>query len=832
MKKRLFALLLVVCLLAVSLPLCVGAADEERLLNLSATWRYLDNGTDPSAGSARTAWTLPSFNDGAWKTNGSKQAKFGGKNGQLASLGNDATPTVLLQRYQNGTSQNVPTYFFRAEFDVDEVSNDYELRGSLKYDDAAIVYINGKKVAAYHEPSGGFASNLSYGGSGEGAPINAAFSVQPSDYLNEGTNVIAVEVHQASSGSSDVYFELSELKLYRYVPEQRTVSLTVGADETERNVTWHSNIKGDGILQYAEKPKTGKTVYQSVTAVTKTAVNDAGFYIHRATLKNLKPNTEYVYRVVNGDTVSKTYDFKTNKKGNFSFIFTGDPQIAGASNVLGWLDTLEKAHEHFPEAKLLITGGDQVNVADSEDQYEWYLLPYLMQSFTNAPVVGNHDTSSVAFSEHFTLPNTKLNGTAYGTTTAGNNYWYTYNDVLFIHLNTNNTNYTSHVSYVEKVLAQNPNTKWQIISLHQTMFSLESGRWQAAATLNQRNALVPAFDRLGIDMVLMGHDHTYVRTHLMDGLTPLVSNDTYLANPQGTLYVAGGSGSGSKYYNIDPAAPTDFAAKYWQGYSATFSVVEVSDSALQITTYKASDMTELDRVCLLTAGNGWKQIGQRWYYFNGNQPLKNCWQLDSNGWCYLGADGAMKTNAWVKDSVGWCYVGGNGYIVKSNWVLDGGKWYYLDKNGYMLSSTWQLDSVGWCYLGSDGAMKTNAWVKDSVGWCYVGADGYCITNNWVKDSVGWVYLDANGRMLTNSWVQDSVGWCYVGADGYAVTECWKKDSVGWCYLDKNGSMTKNDWVKDDGKWYYLDGNGYMLAGTTKTIGGKTYTFNASGVWVA
>ncbi len=111
MKKRLFALLLVVCLLAVSLPLCVGAADEERLLNLSATWRYLDNGTDPSA----------------------------------------------------------------------------------------------------------------------------------------------------SSGSSDVYFELSELKLYRYVPEQRTVSLTVGADETERNVTWHSNIKGTASLQFAEKTTAGKT---------------------------------------------------------------------------------------------------------------------------------------------------------------------------------------------------------------------------------------------------------------------------------------------------------------------------------------------------------------------------------------------------------------------------------------------------------------------------------------------------------------------------------------------------------------------------------------------
>ncbi len=227
--------------------------------------------------------------------------------------------------------------------------------------------------------------------------------------------------------------------------------------------------------------------------------------------------------------------------------------------------------------------------------------------------------------------------------------------------------------------------------------------------------------------------------------------------------------------------------------------------------------------------NGWILENGKWYYYKNDTMLKNTWQLDSVGWCYLGSDGAMRTNAWIKDSVGWCYVGDSGYIVKSNWVKDGGKWYYLNKDGYMLSNTWQLDSVGWCYLGADGAMKTNAWIKDSVGWCYVGADGYCITNNWVKDSVGWVYLDHNGRMLTNSWVQDSVGWCYVGKDGYAVTKCWKKDSIGWCYLDENGSMTKSDWVFDGGCWYYLDSNGYMVTGT-KTIDGKTHTFYANGVW--
>ena len=185
------------------------------------------------------------------------------------------------------------------------------------------------------------------------------------------------------------------------------------------------------------------------------------------------------------------------------------------------------------------------------------------------------------------------------------------------------------------------------------------------------------------------------------------------------------------------------------------------------------------------------------------------WVKDDAGWRYFNTDGTLATNKWLKDSVGWCYVGADGYCV---------------------TNQWKKDSIGWCYLDANGRMATNKWIKDSVGWCYVGADGYCVTNKWVKDSKGWCYLDANGRMATNKWVKDSKGWCYVGADGYAVTNCWKKDSKGWCYLDANGRMVISDWVKDGGKWYYLDGNGYMVTGT-KVIGGKTYTFNSSGVWV-
>ncbi len=39
------------------------------------------------------------------------------------------------------------------------------------------------------------------------------------------------------------------------------------------------------------------------------------------------------------------------------------------------------------------------------------------------------------------------------------------------------------------------------------------------------------------------------------------------------------------------------------------------------------------------------------------------------------------------------------------------------------------------------------------------------------------------------------------------------------------------WLKLGTNWYYLKASGVMAANETLTINGKTYRFNASGVWI-
>ncbi len=575
------------------------AAGEEAILDLDTVWKYLDDNTDPAGSGERTSWTLEGFDDSQWKTNEGHQAKFGAKNGEIQDLGGGCTPEVLLNQYINGQDgDDIPAFFFRTSFELAEVPENVEIKGALKYDDAAIVYINGTKVASFDEPQGGFDSNLSYGGSNDSSPKDASFTADAS-VLKTGTNVVAVELHQGRASSSDIYFEMSSLTLEEKVQvdpgalTQKSISLTVGADSTSRNITWYANSDKQGTVQYA--PKSGETFpaqYEEAAAKVQ-AANDSGFYSNQATMTGLAPNTEYVYRLVNESTVSEVYSFKTGGTGDFSFLLAGDPQIGAgstASDIEGWEDTLNKAAAAFPDASFLISAGDQVNTASDEEQYTGYLEHAALTGLTTATVVGNHDSGSNSYSQHFNNPNV----TAYGTTTAGSDYWYVYNNVLFLNLNSNNMSTAEHKAFMQEAIEANQDVDWKVVVFHHSLFSVASHAYDGDI-LQRRNELVPVLDELDIDVVLMGHDHVYVRSYMMNGFTPETTEtvESSVTDPEGILYVTVNSASGSKYYNIQNAE-FDYAAVKSQEKVPNISNVEVTEDSFKITTYRTSDMSVVD----------------------------------------------------------------------------------------------------------------------------------------------------------------------------------------------------------------------------------------------
>ena len=55
-------------------------------------------------------------------------------------------------------------------------------------------------------------------------------------------------------------------------------------------------------------------------------------------------------------------------------------------------------------------------------------------------------------------------------TTAGTDYYYTYGDVLFIVLDTNNYNCATHENVIKKAVEENKNAKWRVVTFHQDIY--------------------------------------------------------------------------------------------------------------------------------------------------------------------------------------------------------------------------------------------------------------------------------------------------------------------------------------------------------------------------
>ncbi|MDD8035618.1 MAG: FN3 domain-containing metallophosphoesterase family protein [Thomasclavelia ramosa] len=568
--------------------------DSAQLISTATTWKYLDNNVDPGTETDRYAWTKADYNDSEWK---SEAGKFGAKKGKLEDLGDGFVPTVLLNQYINGVNgDDIPAFFFRTTVNISNLDDFSSLSGKLYYDDAAIVYINGVKVASFAEPEGGFESNMSYGGSNASNPKEGVISLtkeQLKDVIKTGQNTIAVELHQGRASSSDIYFEFNNLQVdygqEETTVEQKALNLTIGEDETKMNLTWYANTNTSGTVQLAKAGAmiNGEFPSQFTTVeATNNQANDKGFYYNQATLANLEENTKYVYRVVNGDQVSKIYDFTTKDfDGSYNFIFAGDPQIGASGSASkdteGWDKTLSDSINKF-NPNFILSAGDQVNTASDENQYSGYLDHEELTSVPQATTIGNHDSSSNAYTQHFNLPNE----TAKGETAAGTDYWYVYNNTLFMNINTNNTSTAEHKAFMKEAIKENQDVRWKVVVFHHSVYSVASHSVESSI-LKRREELTPVFDDLGIDVVLMGHDHVYVRSNMMKGMK--VSQETKdltsVTDPEGILYLTANSASGSKYYDIKTNISTDFVAKMDQSKQRSISNIEVSENSFKVTTY-------------------------------------------------------------------------------------------------------------------------------------------------------------------------------------------------------------------------------------------------------
>lgn len=164
------------------------------LVPAGSRWKYLDSGAFPGPD-----WIKGNFKDAGWHE-GPAQLGYG-----------DGDKKTRLNDGRDG----YPTYYFRKRFEVKDPGKLKPLILRLIRDDGAVVYINGQEVLRDNMPAGTvnhdtFAANTAF--------AESAFNLHDvaPKLLVAGSNIIAVEVHQASAESSDVSFDL---ELREKVPE-------------------------------------------------------------------------------------------------------------------------------------------------------------------------------------------------------------------------------------------------------------------------------------------------------------------------------------------------------------------------------------------------------------------------------------------------------------------------------------------------------------------------------------------------------------------------------------------------------------------------------------
>lgn len=166
------------------------AGKEYSILPHGAVWSYYDQGSLEGS-----EWMSVYYDDDDWEQG-------------AAPLGysNDEIATVV--SYGDNANDKHPTTYFRTSFMLNDYNPVGTYRLNLHVDDGAVVYINGYEVCRYLLPSGyiGYYDYASTYASGN--PDKVGFDI-PASVLKQGKNTIAVEIHQHSGTSSDIYMDLA-----------------------------------------------------------------------------------------------------------------------------------------------------------------------------------------------------------------------------------------------------------------------------------------------------------------------------------------------------------------------------------------------------------------------------------------------------------------------------------------------------------------------------------------------------------------------------------------------------------------------------------------------
>lgn len=588
---------------------------------------------------------------------------------------------------------------------------------------------------------------------------NAEVSVESADTTASGVSVEYLTLQPGETQDS--------VNLNWYAPDGTTTAMVRFGDQTEKAQV--RELTAPTKLDTGKYTDTGKMV---CTATISGLAADTSYTYQISYDGGQTWSGEYTYTTAGTDGFRFGFTSDPQIKEDQSND-DGGWNPSDGTNQTGWATMMEKLAEEG--VNLVVSAGDQVEDQSwgKSSEYEAFFAPEEMTSILYAPAVGNHDRHYM-FADHFNLPNemtvegvdengvleqvkTTFRGQNNGTSQShGNyiqatadeiannsesngvtpnaegqydfterremetegNYYYLYDNVLFVTLNTSaypggndeeNADNES-VSSADKdnseaeAIVENFRTTmnaatseyagqydWLIVTHHKSTQTVA----KHAADSDIENYVDAGFetvmDEFDVDFVLGGHDHVYSRSYVLkDGERNAERLDTYY-DPDGTIYLTGNCCSDMQYYtpfeSLDKTNNEDYpllangesgSEAYLEGnlpygnqewnqeYSPSYAVFDVQGNEISVNVYNlAGDGTDPDselidsfRVTKDTDG-GEKATGEE----NGNSTV-DVEQIGRYDAGMTNADGGVMEIVDYNTETGWAYAvnGQTGYL--------------------------------------------------------------------------------------------------------------------------------------------------------------------------
>lgn len=326
---------------------------------------------------------------------------------------------------------------------------------------------------------------------------------------------------------------------------------------------------------------------RSKLADNKDVTEHHKFVKHGYRLSNLKPDTDYSYRILTYDPEtgkmehSETRRFHTAGAREWKAAVIGDfhhysPEPRRLKSAMAMLDVLDSVGEGVD---WVVSTGDECAWGGSLNFWTELSEQPGFMNYMWAPVEGNHDsmdkdndkTDSYFRNSHYFPRDGYANQ-------QGNSYWFRYGDVLFIMLNNEGMlkagTFQPAVEWMEKVIKENPAQYIVVVEHHQWLIGTDG-------TNGQLDRWRKVFDRLNVDLAISGHNHAYLRTYPIYDRKPVGPG-------KGTVYVVNSSSDDARGRALKPIkANADLIANRWSEGKHTVGgmLMDVNPQRIQMTLY-------------------------------------------------------------------------------------------------------------------------------------------------------------------------------------------------------------------------------------------------------